>query len=50
MNSEFQKYFPSSEFIPILRNLETNRYWINENLLKVKVEKPTSTLQKLLLK
>ncbi len=37
MNSEFQKYFPSSEFIPILRNLETNRYWINENLLKVKV-------------
>lgn len=39
MNSEFQKYFPSSEYIPILRNLETNRYWINENLLKVKVGK-----------
>lgn len=39
MNSEFQKYFPSSEFIPILRNHETNRYWINENLLKVKVGK-----------
>lgn len=39
MNSEFQKFFPSSEFIPILRNLETNRYWINENLLKVKVGK-----------
>jgi len=37
MNSEFQKYFPSSEFIPILRNHETNRYWINENLLKIKV-------------
>ena len=37
MNAEFQKYFPSSELIPILRNLETNRYWINENLLKVKV-------------
>lgn len=37
MNSEFQGFFPSSEFIPILRNLETNRYWINENLLKVKV-------------
>ena len=29
MNAEFQKYFPSSEIIPILRNLETNRYWIN---------------------
>lgn len=37
MNSEFQKYFPSSEFIPILRNLETNRYWINDKLLIVKV-------------
>ena len=39
MNSEFQKYFPSSEIIPILRNLDTNRYWINENLLKIKVDK-----------
>ncbi len=39
MNAEFQKYFPNSEFIPILRNLETNRYWINENLLKIKIGK-----------
>ncbi|HMS39618.1 MAG TPA: hypothetical protein PKE69_05285 [Pyrinomonadaceae bacterium] len=39
MNAEFQKCFPNSEFIPILRNLETNRYWINENLLKVEIEK-----------
>ncbi len=37
VNSEFQKYFPSSEFIPILRNHATNRYWINENLLKIKI-------------
>lgn len=37
MNAEFQKYFPSSEITPILRNLETNRYWINENLLKIEV-------------
>lgn len=44
MNSEFQKYFPASEFIPILRNLETNKYWINENLLKVKVGKSTYNL------
>ncbi|MES2766567.1 MAG: restriction endonuclease [Bacteroidota bacterium] len=36
-NSEFQKYFPNSEFIPIQRNLETNRYWINENLLKTTI-------------
>jgi hypothetical protein len=39
MNSEFQKYFPGSDFIPILRNHETYRYWINENLLKIKVRK-----------
>lgn len=39
MNSEFKKYFPSSEFIPILRNLETNRYWFNENLLKIKINR-----------
>jgi NADH:ubiquinone oxidoreductase subunit E len=44
MNAEFQKYFPASEFIPILRNLETNRYWINEHLLKVKVGKTTFNL------
>ena len=49
MNSEFQKYFPSSEFIPILRNLETNRYWINENLLKVKVGKANFNLAKVII-
>lgn len=44
MNSEFQKYFPNTEFRPILRNLETNRYWINENLLKVKIGKTVYNL------
>ncbi len=39
MNSEFQKYFPNVQFIPILRDLSTNRYWFNENLLKIKVGK-----------
>ena len=43
-NSEFQKYFPNSEYIPILRNLETNRYWINENLLKIAVGKRSYNL------
>ena len=37
MNEEFRKYFPQVEYVPILRNLKTNRYWINENLLKVAV-------------
>ncbi len=39
MNSEFQKFFPTSEYIPILRNLETNHYWINENLINIKIGK-----------
>ena len=37
MNEEFKKFFPPCEFIPILRNQKNNRYWFNENLLKVKI-------------
>jgi hypothetical protein len=46
MNSEFQKYFPVSEFIPILHNHETNHYWINENLLKLKIGRVNINLAK----
>ena len=28
LNEEFRKYFPTCEFVPILRDNETNRYWI----------------------
>ena len=35
MNSDFRKYFPQTEYIPILRDVETRCYWINENLLKI---------------
>jgi hypothetical protein len=38
MNQEFKKYFPTCDYIPILRDLKTNRYWFNENLLKIKVD------------
>ena len=38
MNSEFKKFFPNAEYIPILRDLETSRYWINEHLVKIPVE------------
>ena len=41
VNSEYQKFFPTSEVTPIIRNLETNRYWINEHLLNVKIGKHT---------
>jgi hypothetical protein len=39
MNEEFKKYFPMCDYIPILRDLNTNRYWFNENLLKIKIDK-----------
>ncbi|MDR3228934.1 MAG: hypothetical protein LBT53_05940, partial [Puniceicoccales bacterium] len=41
VNAEFLKFFPNSESIPILRNLDTNRYWFNENLLKIEIENTT---------
>lgn len=35
LNEEFKKYFPQSEYLPILRDASTNRYWINTNLIHV---------------
>ena len=37
-NSEFQKFFPTSNLIPIIRKQETNRYWINDNILWIKLD------------
>ena len=33
LNEEFKKYFPTCEHLPIIRDAESNRYWINERLL-----------------
>lgn len=35
LNAEFEKFFPTSKIVPIIRDLETNRYWINENLILI---------------
>ena len=35
LNEEFKRYFGTCECLPIVR--ENNRYWFNENLLKVKI-------------
>jgi hypothetical protein len=37
LNEEFKKYFPGLSSIPIIRDSKTNRYWINENLLKISI-------------
>lgn len=39
LNEEFKKYFPTSSHLPIIRDAESNRYWINENLLKISINK-----------
>ncbi len=39
MNQEFKKHFPNCDYIPIIRVIETKRYWVNENLLIVKANK-----------
>lgn len=38
LNKEFEKYFPTSLQVPILRDTQTSEYWINENLLTVPFE------------
>lgn len=35
LNEEFKKYFPTLEIVPIVRDLLTARYWIQEDLLKI---------------
>lgn len=37
LNEEFKKYFPESEYLPVIREAHTNRYWINENLLNINI-------------
>lgn len=34
LNEEFKKYFPACQYLPIIRDAESNKYWINENLFK----------------
>lgn len=41
MNDEFHKYFSAVDAEPIIRNVETNRYWFNENLLLVTANRQT---------
>lgn len=38
MNEEFKRFFPDVVYQPIIRDLKTKRYWINDNLLKVELE------------
>lgn len=46
MNEEFKKYFPHIDIIPILRDIQTNRYWINENLLNMMIQNQNFNIAK----
>lgn len=37
LNKEFHKFFPTIDSEPILRDVQTNRYWFNEGFLLVSV-------------
>ena len=41
MNQEFKKYFPTCDYIPIIRLVTTKRYWFNENLIIINIDKKT---------
>ncbi|MDF5738941.1 MULTISPECIES: restriction endonuclease [unclassified Nostoc] len=38
LNEEFKKYFPTLYYVPVIRDAKTNRYWINENLIKFYID------------
>ncbi len=50
MNQEFKKYFTTCDYIPIIRVIETKRYWINENLLIVSANKEKFNIAKATIK
>ncbi len=53
LNEEFKKYFPTCENLPIIRDAESNRYWINEQLIvsgKFNLAKPVIEIIKAYIK
>jgi len=50
MNQEFRKLFPTCQSVPILRDTETKRYWINEKLVKIKLGDKVLNLAPIIIK
>lgn len=44
LNEEFKKYFPVCEYLPVIRDAESNRYWLNEKFISVQFDKVTFNL------
>lgn len=50
LNQEFKKYFPTCDYVPVIRESSNNRYWFNENLLLCVIEDKTFNLAKSIIK
>ncbi|MCD4651155.1 MAG: hypothetical protein K8S56_05130, partial [Candidatus Cloacimonetes bacterium] len=50
MNEEFKKFFPTCDYIPIIRGGATKRYWINDNLLEVMVNRKKVNISRAVIK
>lgn len=50
LNEEFRKFFPNCDYIPVLRDPSTNRYWINENLINITLNKNHYNIAKVVIK
>ena len=49
LNEEFRKYFPSEDAVPIIRDVLSKKYWINESLLKIEVRGTPINLAKMII-
>jgi hypothetical protein len=49
LNDEFKKFFPDCPLQPVIRDYNTKRYWINENLLKITTGTKTINIAKVLI-
>ncbi|MEB3342581.1 restriction endonuclease [Okeania sp.] len=49
LNQEFKKYFPTCDYVPVIRETSNNRYWFNENLLFCIIEEQTYNLAKIII-
>ena len=50
LNEEFHKYFPTVQEPVIIRDISTSRYWININLLKIKIAGKIYDISKTIIK
>lgn len=50
LNSEFENLFPTLDYYPITRIAESERYWFNQNLLKIKIGETIFDLSEVVIK